>query len=71
MKSEKPKKWVNSRLDSLAAQTLSDVEFICIDDGSRDVSGAILDEYAAKDGRFLVFHTGNQGAAHARNFGLA
>ena len=58
-------------MDSLSAQTLKDVEFICIDDGSRDASGAILDEYAAKDGRFRVFHTVNQGAANARNFALA
>ena len=64
-------RYLRQALDSLAAQTLSDVEFICIDDGSRDASGAILDEYFAKDRRFRVFHTVNQGAANARNFGMA
>ena len=58
-------------LDSLSAQTLKNVEFICIDDGSRDSSGSILDEYAARDKRFRVFHTVNRGAANARNFGLS
>ena len=33
-------------LDSLCAQTLKNIEIICINDGSTDASGAILDEYA-------------------------
>ena len=43
-------------LDSLLAQTMEDWEAICIDDGSQDGSGAILDEYAARDSRFRVVH---------------
>jgi glycosyltransferase involved in cell wall biosynthesis len=57
-------------LDSLCAQTLKDAEFICIDDGSSDGSGAILDEYATRDSRFRVFHRINCGVAETRNFGL-
>ena len=58
-------------LDSIVNQTFSDYECICIDDGSTDGSGAILDEYAAKDKRFLVIHQINQGVSYARSVALA
>ncbi len=57
-------------LDSVIAQTVQDWECICVDDGSVDGSGAILDEYAAKDSRFKIIHTTNEGVAVARNIGL-
>ena len=57
-------------LDSVLAQTFTDWEAICVDDGSTDGSGAILDEYAAKDNRFRVFHQKNAGVSVARNNGL-
>ena len=57
-------------LDSLLAQTFTDWEAICVDDGSTDGSGAILDEYAAKDSRFRVFHQPNAGVSAARNKAL-
>ena len=43
-------------LDSIRNQTLTDWECICINDGSPDESGAILDEYARKDSRFTAIH---------------
>ena len=52
------------------AQTFGDWECICVDDGSTDESGRILDEYAAKDGRFRVIHQPNGGVASARQKGL-
>ena len=58
-------------LDSVLAQTVTDWEVICVDDGSIDVSGAILDEYAARDKRFHVIHQRNAGEGEARNTGLA
>ena len=57
-------------LDSVLAQTFTDWEAICVDDGSTDCSGAILDEYAAKDSRFRVIHQPNAGVSAARNKGL-
>lgn len=47
-----------------------DVEAVCVDDGSTDGSGAILDEYAAKDARVKVIHQPNQGVSVARNHAL-
>ena len=57
-------------LDSIAAQTFADWECICVDDGSTDESGAMLDAYAAKDSRFVVLHQENGGVSRARNAGL-
>lgn len=57
-------------LDSILAQTYPHWEAICINDGSPDNCGAILDEYAAKDSRFIVIHQENQGVSVARNRGL-
>ncbi len=57
-------------LDSVLAQTFSHWEAICVDDGSIDDSGSIMDEYANKDDRFVVVHKPNGGVAAARNTGL-
>ena len=58
-------------LDSLVCQTFNDWEAICINDGSKDNSGAILDEYAAADKRFKVVHKENEGVSAARNTALS
>ncbi|MCL2218649.1 MAG: glycosyltransferase [Chitinispirillia bacterium] len=63
-------KYLRKCLDSILAQTLSDFECILIDDGSRDDSPAICDEYAQKDERIKVIHQKNSGASAARNAGL-
>ena len=57
-------------LDSVCAQTLKDIEIICVDDGSTDSSYDILQEYAEKDGRVSVYHQENQYVGIARNNGL-
>lgn len=50
-------------LDSVLRQTLKEWECICIDDGSPDGSGAILDEYGNKDARFKIIHQRNRGVS--------
>ena len=57
-------------IDSILAQTFPDFELLLIDDGSKDNSGRICDEYAAKDSRIRVFHKENGGVSSARNLGL-
>lgn len=57
-------------LDTLINQTLKDIEYICINDGSTDNSLLILEEYAQKDSRFIIINQENQGQGAARNKGL-
>ena len=57
-------------LDSLVSQTLSNIEILCIDDGSSDHSPAILDAYASRDARVKVVHQANSGVSTSRNKGL-
>lgn len=58
-------------LNSLIAQDYPDWEAVCVDDGSTDRSGEILDEYAIKDPRIKVIHQKNGGEGEARNAALA
>lgn len=58
-------------LESVAGNTYRNLQIICIDDGSTDQSGAILDEYADKDPRFTIVHQANGGVSSARNAGLS
>ena len=57
-------------VDSILAQTFSDFECILVDDGARDGSPAICDEYAAKDPRVRVIHKPNGGLQSARKAGI-
>ena len=63
-------KFLHRCIDSILAQTYTDFELLLIDDGSKDSSGTISDEYAAKDARVRVFHKENGGVSSARNLGL-
>lgn len=57
-------------LKSLAAQNVAGIEFVCLDDGSTDGSGAVLDAWAARDSRFRVIHQPNGGYGKAMNAAL-
>lgn len=57
-------------LNSVLAQTYTDLQIIVVDDGSTDESGMICDGFAAKDSRIQVVHQENLGLSSARNRGI-
>ena len=63
-------KYIRKCIESIQSQTFSDFELILVDDGSKDASASICDEYAKKDNRIKVIHKKNEGVASARNEGI-
>lgn len=57
-------------IDSILAQTYENLEVILVDDGTKDSSDKICDEYAGKDARIRVIHKQNGGLSSARNAGI-
>lgn len=57
-------------ITSICNQTYKNLEILLVDDGSTDESGAVCDEFAAKDERVRVFHKENGGSSSARNLGI-
>lgn len=57
-------------VESIIAQSYADFELLLVDDGSKDRSGEICDQYKQKDSRVKVFHLPNGGVSKARNHGL-
>lgn len=64
------KKYLAKCLDSIIAQTLKDIEIICVNDGSTDGSDKVLEEYKKKDARIQVVNRKNGGLSAARNTGM-
>ena len=64
-------RYLKECLDSVCCQSLSDIELICVDDGSTDDSVEILRRYALKDDRIKVVEQQNATASVARNKGLS
>lgn len=62
--------YIEKCIESVLAQTYTNLEIIMIDDGSKDHSGAICDQYAQKDNRIRVIHQANGGVSVARQAGL-
>lgn len=62
-------KYIRQCLDSVINQTLKDIEIICINDGSKDNTLKILEEYSQKDSRIVLIDKENEGLSAARNQG--
>lgn len=63
-------KYLPACIDSVLNQTFKDYEIILVDDGSKDSSGSICDEYASKHDSIKTIHKSNGGLSDARNAGL-
>ena len=62
--------YIGKCLDSLISQSFGDFEIICVNDGSKDNSLFVLEEYSKKDNRIKVISQNNSGSGAARNRGL-
>jgi glycosyltransferase involved in cell wall biosynthesis len=62
--------YLSECLDSVCNQTLSNIEIICVNDGSSDDSLKILNQYRQVDDRIKVISQNNQGLSASRNNGL-
>ena len=63
--------YIAQTLESVLAQTLSDIEVIVVDDGSTDSTRDVVAEFACKDSRVTLVEQANQFAGVARNNGMA
>lgn len=63
-------KYLARCIQSVCGQSYQGLEIILVDDGSKDKSGVICDEYAEQDGRIKVIHKENGGLGDARNAGV-
>jgi len=62
--------YLEEAINSILNQTFSDLELICVDDGSKDNSLNMLYEFEKKDDRIQVYHQENNGGGAARNLAL-
>ena len=62
--------YLKDSVESILNQSLSDLELVCVDDGSSDNSLEILKEYENQDSRVKVFALNHLGGGDARNFAL-
>lgn len=63
-------KYLPRCIKSVLDQTYQDLEIILVDDGTKDNSGLMCDDYASKDNRIRVIHKENGGLSSARNSGI-
>lgn len=63
--------YIKEAIESVQKQSISELEIICINDGSEDDSLQIIEEYKKDDHRIICVTTENQGAGKARNLGIS
>ncbi len=63
--------YIRQCLESVAGQTMAEIEMICIDAGSTDGTAEILEEYANKDTRITVIHSDKRSYGYQINLGIA
>lgn len=63
--------FIEECMTSVINQTLTDIEIICINDGSKDNTGKILDAFARADSRIHIVHKPNSGYGHSMNVALS
>lgn len=63
--------YIEEALESLKKQTMTDIEFIVINDGSTDNSKEIIERITYDDTRFKIFNVENGGIGRAFNLGLS
>lgn len=66
----KTEKYLSKCLESILASTMQEMEVICVNDGSPDNCGHILESFSKKDGRIVIVNQENSGQGAARNQGL-
>ncbi len=62
--------YIRQCLESVLAQTLSDLEILCMDAGSTDGTKEILEEYVSKDERIRLFHSEKKSYGYQMNIGI-
>lgn len=62
--------YISRCLDSIIGQSYSELEIVCIDDGSKDSSAKICKQYMEKDERIKYYYIPNGGVSNARNYAL-
>lgn len=63
-------RWLSESIQSVLEQTFTDFEFIIVNDGSRDGSLEIINQFADQDSRIRFFDKPNTGLADSLNYGI-
>ncbi len=64
-------KYISQCMDSLINQSYSNIEIICVNDGSTDLSSDLIEQVYKKDNRVTLINKENGGVSSARNLGLS